>query len=37
MTVDGSHEVSVDSSVLVAETVIVGQVPAAYFGLEELP
>lgn len=37
MTVDGSHEVSVDSNVLVAETVIVGQVPAAYFGLEELP
>ncbi len=37
MTLNGTQEVAVDSSVLVAETVIVGQVPATYIGLEELP
>ncbi len=37
MTVDGTQEIGVDSSVLVAETIIVGQVPSTYIGLEEIP
>lgn len=37
LTHDGTREVPVDSAVLAAETVIVGQVPQNYFGLEELP
>ena len=37
MTVDGTQEIGVDSSVLVAETIIVGQVPSTYIGMEELP
>lgn len=37
LTLAGTQDVAVDSSVIAAETVIVGQVPATYIGLEELP
>lgn len=37
MTWTGTYDVSVDSSVVAAETVIVGTVPTTYFGMEELP
>lgn len=33
----GTYDISVDSSVVAAETVIVGTVPATYFGMEEQP
>ena len=37
MSWTGTYDVSVDSSVVAAETVIVGTVPTTYFGMEELP
>lgn len=37
MTWSGTSEIAVDSSVVAAETVIVGTVPNTYFGMEELP
>ncbi len=37
LTWTGTHDVLVDATVAAAETVIVGTVPAAYFGMEELP
>lgn len=37
MTWTGTYDVSVVSSVVAAETVIVGTVPTTYFGMEELP
>ena len=37
LTWTGTQEVAVDSSVVAAETVIVGAVPTTYFGMEELP
>ena len=37
LTWTGTQEVAVDSSVVAAETVIVGTVPTTYFGMEELP
>ncbi len=36
LTLAGTQDVAVDSSVIAAETVIVGRVPATYIGLEEL-
>lgn len=37
LTWTGTQEISVDSAVVAAETVIVGNVPTTYFGMEELP
>ncbi len=37
LTWTGTQEIAVDSSVVAAETVIVGTVPTTYFGMEELP
>lgn len=37
LTWTGTQEIAVDSSVVAAETVIVGAVPTTYFGMEELP
>ena len=37
LTWTGTQEISVDSAVVAAETVIVGTVPTTYFGMEELP
>ena len=37
LTWTGTHDVLVDATVAAAETVIVGTVPATYFGMEELP
>ena len=37
LTWAGTQEIAVDSSVVAAETVIVGTVPTTYFGMEELP
>lgn len=37
LSLEGRQEIPVDSSVLVAETVIVGQVPTTYIDMEELP
>ena len=37
LTGTGTQEIAVDSSVVAAETVIVGTVPTTYFGMEELP
>lgn len=37
MSWTGTYDVSVDSSVVAAQTVIVGTVPTTYFGMEELP
>lgn len=37
LSLEGRQEIPVESSVLVAETVIVGQVPATYIDMEELP
>lgn len=37
MTWTGTYDVSVDSSVVAAQTVIVGTVPTTYFGMEEQP
>lgn len=37
LTWTGTQEIAVDASVVAAETVIVGSVPATYFGMEELP
>ena len=37
MTWTGTYDVTVVSSVVAAETVIVGTVPTTYFGMEELP
>ena len=37
LTWTGTRDVLVDATVAVAETVIVGTVPATYFGMEELP
>lgn len=37
MTWTGTYDICVDSSVVAAQTVIVGTVPTTYFGMEELP
>lgn len=37
LSLEGRQEIPVESSVLVAETVIVGQVPTTYIDMEELP
>lgn len=37
LSLEGRQEIPVDASVLVAETVIVGQVPTTYIDMEELP
>lgn len=37
LTWTGTQEIAVDSAVVAAETVIVGNVPSTYFGMEELP
>ncbi|MBQ6431756.1 MAG: sporulation protein YunB [Oscillospiraceae bacterium] len=37
LTWTGTHDVVVDATVAVAETVIVGTVPTTYFGMEEQP
>ena len=37
LTLAGTQDVEVDSSVIAAETVIVGQVPTTYIDMEELP
>ena len=37
LTWTGTQEISVDSAVVAAETVIVGTVPTTYYGMEELP
>ena len=37
LTWTGTQEISVDSAVVAAETVIVGTVPTTYFGMEGLP
>lgn len=36
LTLTGTQQVEVDSSVVAAETIIVGAVPATYIGLEEI-
>lgn len=37
LTIAGTRDVEVDSGVIAAETVIVGQVPTTYIGMEEFP
>lgn len=37
LTLAGTQDVEVDSSVIAAETLIVGQVPTTYIDMEELP
>ena len=37
LTLAGTQDVEVDSGVIAAETIIVGQVPSTYIGLEEMP